>query len=324
MILDNENGKKILEETYEKYGGCIYQSPEWIKAKKASGKNPIFLAVEEEGKITAFASIFEEEKTLPAIGRKKILFLEGNPISKNEKSKDKILKEFKDISKKYFYGINRPIVLDIEDSMMKKLGYSKVSNYTVLIDLKKSKEELWNALEKKSARWGIKTAEKNNLSINLAEEKEAEEVYNLYVNTTKEGGFNPESIDFLKSLRNNKISKLLAVKNNKEEIIAAGLILIDEYNKYSILNLTTSTEKGQKLQAMPFLYWKMIEYSKDLGLNYFDLGGYDSEAKKGSKMDNINKFKERFGGKITEQPIYSTKYRYAAFRSLLKIKKKIT
>ena len=42
-------------------------------------------------------------------------------------------------------------------------GYKKISNYTILLDLKKTPEELWKQLEKKSIRWGIKTAEKNGI-----------------------------------------------------------------------------------------------------------------------------------------------------------------
>ena len=94
--------------------------------------------------------------------------------------------------------------------------------------------------------------------------------------------------------------------------------MIDKKNNYSILNLTSISEKGKKLQAMPFLYWNLILYSKNLSLNYLDLAGYDKEAVKGSKTYNINKFKERFGGEIIEQPIYSTNRKYPFMRFILK------
>ena len=69
---------------------------------------------------------------------------------------------------------------------------------------------------------------------------------------------------------------------------------------------------------MPFLYWNMIRYSKSLGLDYLDLGGYDKESKKGEKTYNINKFKERFGGEVKEQPIYATNWKYPFLRGVYK------
>ncbi len=69
---------------------------------------------------------------------------------------------------------------------------------------------------------------------------------------------------------------------------------------------------------MPFLYWNLIIYSKSRGLDYFDLGGYDKEAKEGEKTYAINKFKERFGGDITEQPFYTTNIKYPFLRLLLR------
>jgi lipid II:glycine glycyltransferase (peptidoglycan interpeptide bridge formation enzyme) len=69
---------------------------------------------------------------------------------------------------------------------------------------------------------------------------------------------------------------------------------------------------------MPFLYWNLILYSKYINLYKFDLGGYDKEARHGEKTYNINKFKERFGGEITEQPIFSTNSKYSGLRQILK------
>ena len=89
------------------------------------------------------------------------------------------------------------------------------------------------------------------------------------------------------------------------------------------MEATAASDEGLKLQAMPYLYWNLIKYSKARGLSNFDMGGYDMEAKKGDKMYNINKFKSRFGGKIVEQPIYSTNWKYPLFRKILKVIKLI-
>jgi len=94
--------------------------------------------------------------------------------------------------------------------------------------------------------------------------------------------------------------------------------LLDRENNYTILDLTASSAEGFKFQAMPLLYWEIILFSKENGFNSFDLGGYDREAGEGEKTYNVNKFKERFGGQIVEQPIYSTNRKYVFLRGLLK------
>jgi len=288
--------------------GSVYQSKEWIHAKIASGEKPLVLAG---------ISAFERKRKIPFIGEKTILFAEGSLDSINNEEYISKLKEFKTQSKKYFYGVIAPTVLAPNQDIFKSAGLRKVSNNTILLDLSQSKEDLWNNLEKKSIRWGIKTAEKNALTFQLADKGEVQDFYKLYSRIAENGMFHAENEEFVKILSNTSISKLFLVKN-KEKIVAGGLILIDQHNNYSILNLTASSEEGLKLQAMPYLYWNLILYSKSLGLAHFDLGGYDLEAKGTDKTYNINKFKARFGGKVVEQPIYSTNWKYPFFRGILK------
>ena len=69
---------------------------------------------------------------------------------------------------------------------------------------------------------------------------------------------------------------------------------------------------------MPFLYWNLLKYARSLGLDFFDLGGYDREAGKSEKTYFINRFKERFGGSVAEQPIYATSKKYILLRGLLR------
>ena len=249
--------------------------------------------------------------SLPIFGSKKILDSRGlNNI--------KEIEIFKNLAKRYFYGVIAPPIINTNHEIFKKLNYIKISNYTILINLKKSEEELWQNLEKKSVRWGIKTAIKNNLKFELVQDKnEICKFYELYKKTAEIGGFSAEDIDFIVSLANTPASKLFLIKN-KDEIVAGGLVLIDKDYNYSVLDLTAASPEGFNLQAMPFLYWNIIKYSKNFNLDFFDLGGYDKEAKRGHKTYNINKFKERFGGQIVEQPMYSTNWAYPFLRHLLK------
>jgi lipid II:glycine glycyltransferase (peptidoglycan interpeptide bridge formation enzyme) len=280
----------------------IYQSEEYKKALMKSKAK--LIEIDED--------FFAVEKNIKlGFSEKKVLEARGTPSKKSM-----IL--FQEISKKYFYGIISPCVINYDKEMFSRIKYLKVENWTILIDLRKSKEELWNALEKKSSRWGVKTANKNGLEIDKnAGEKEINEFYKIYKKTAEEGGFDAENREFLDSLIKSDIAKLFLVKR-KDKVVAGGLLLLDRENNYTILDLTASSAEGFKFQAMPLLYWEIILFSKENGFNSFDLGGYDREAGEGEKTYNVNKFKERFGGQIVEQPIYSTNRKYVFLRGLLK------
>lgn len=276
----------------------VYQNKEYREALKKS--NAKLIVVNDN-----FQAI-EKNKRL-AIS-KKIIEARGTPSEEE-------LKEYRKIAKTYWYGIIAPCIIDPQNELFSKEGYKKVSNYSILINLKESEEELWKKCDKGSIRWGVNYAKKQNLKLETTTEIDA--FYDIYLQTAKLGGFNPESKAFIESIIKTDIAELFLVKKDKE-VLGGGMILIDKEYNYSILDLTAVSEEGMKLQMMPFLYWNLILHSKSLGLDYFDLGGYDKEAKEGSKMYNINKFKERFNGDIVEQPIYSTSSTYPFLRRLLK------
>lgn len=295
----------------------VYQTDFWMNAKKSEGIEEVILK-NNDSRIIAF----KKHKKFPVFGNKEILLSEGTPEYSDDGELLDILKKFKKESKKYFYGLIAPTIVNYPDALLKKAGFKKFSNYTVLVDLKRSEEELFNSLEKKSARWGVKTAQKNNLKFELlTNSSEVKTFYKLYESTAEKGHFEASKIDFILNLFNSEIARLFAIKKDNQ-IVAGGLMLLDWDNKYTILNLTAASDEGYKLQAMPFLYWNLIKYSKAQGMNFFDLGGHDIEAKIGDKTYNINKFKENFGGSIVEQPFYSSNLKYPILRRLLKVKKK--
>lgn len=278
----------------------IYQSEKYKQALLKNGNKIIDIS----------PGYFATEKKI------KIGFISKTIIEARGTPTENQAKDFKEIARKYFYGTIAATVT-ANNEIFEKLKYNKVLNHTILIDLKKDKEEIWTNLEKKSIRWGVKTAEKNGLTFSESTEKEREQFYKMYKKTTERGGFVGEKNEFIEEIVKEGLGKLFVIKF-KEDIVAGGAILFDRKNNYAILDLTSANEEGQKLQAMPYLYWNFILYSKENKFDYFDLGGYDNEAKEGEKTYNINKFKERFGGKLMEQPIYSTNSVYPFFRKIMR------
>ncbi|MCX6748463.1 MAG: peptidoglycan bridge formation glycyltransferase FemA/FemB family protein [Candidatus Pacearchaeota archaeon] len=281
----------------------LYQTENWKKVMQDSG----YRLLELEG-MNAF-----EAKIESFLGEKKIIFARGTPS-------EQALKEFAEKSKEYSYGTITPQITNYDDVLFKKLGFKRTDDFTIMVSLEKSKDELFKQLEKKSSRWGVKTAEKNSLIFAEVRESELKEIFKLYKDTADKGGYKSEPFEFFSSCYKNIVKenqgKFFVVKQKPNKILAGALLLIDL--DHTMLHLTGASDLAYRLQAMPFLYWNLILYSKSLNKKYFDLGGYDAEAKEGEKTYAINRFKTNFGGDIWPQPIYSTGSFYTLTRKLLR------
>ena len=99
----------------------VYQSQEYKKSIKIDNK---ILDISED--------YYALEKEISSVlGKKLILEGWGTPTKED-------LKSFKEISKKYFYGTIHATVLDKNNSDFLNLGFKKVKNSTILIDLRKT------------------------------------------------------------------------------------------------------------------------------------------------------------------------------------------
>ena len=182
---------------------------------------------------------------------------------------------------------------------------------TIIIDLNKDINELWNALDKK-ARWGVNKAKKEGLSVReIDKDEEGHEFYKMYRETCKRGGILPFSMEKLKE------SKLFICEKDKM-IIAGAAIKEKQEDKKIELFINASLYEYLQFQPNNLLYWNFIEYGKNNGFKIFDLGGYQLKAPKGSKLYEINKFKERWGGQIIKYHIYSNNPLYVLGRKIIR------
>jgi lipid II:glycine glycyltransferase (peptidoglycan interpeptide bridge formation enzyme) len=305
------------KELWEKCSGSIYQSWEWAEINKKKGREPVFLTHEENGELKAGILCFSQEIKTP-IGVKNVLFSEGTPLSLDAEDLIEVLKKYREESKKYFYGIINPTFFNYNPESFAKMGFQRVDNSTISINLSPTLEDLFDKLEKKSARWGVKKAEKEGVKIEQGYLKnDLRDFYDLYEKTSEEQ-FSPEPWAFfehLNMLERAKLANLLIAKH-KGKVIGGALILLDK--NYGVVSLSSISEEGMKLQAMNLLYWEMIKYCKENRKRLIDLGGYMEGAKPGSKMYNINQFKENFGGEIMKQPAFSTSRKYTFLFKLIK------
>ncbi|MFA5173820.1 MAG: peptidoglycan bridge formation glycyltransferase FemA/FemB family protein [Candidatus Pacearchaeota archaeon] len=161
---------------------------------------------------------------------------------------------------------------------------------TIEIDLLKSEEELFDAIDK-DAKWGIKKAEKEEIIVQKTKEiEDLQKFYNIYKKTMIYGGIVPEKIENLK-----KENSILFVAKKDNKIIAGAIIIVVNKEKFK-LEYNASLYSFLKFQPNNLLYWSLIQWGKRNGFKIFDLGGYQLKAH--GHLKGVNRFKERWGGQI--------------------------
>ena len=220
------------------------------------------------------------------------------PIGNDEDSLV-LLKELKNYMKKHapFYNYIMP---DKYVGILENLkGFYKSLLSTIDIPLDGDLETIYKRIDKK-ARWGVNKAKKEGLQvIEAGSLGEVEEFYKIYKETCHRGNITPIPLEFMKDFFSKlKEYNFLFLVKYKGEYIAGSWVKIYGKN-FSIPKQEYNASLTEYLNMQPnnLLYWHMIEWAKNKGYSYLDLGGTDSEAQKGSKQDNLNQFKERWGEK---------------------------
>ncbi|MFH1249422.1 MAG: peptidoglycan bridge formation glycyltransferase FemA/FemB family protein [archaeon] len=205
-----------------------------------------------------------------------------------------------------------------------KWGYTKKGKMqfqdfveTIEVDLTKPIEKLKNALDK-DARWGINKAIKEGLTVKEADEKEVKEFYEIYREMCKRNEIKMHDLNEIILNNPPSYNRKIFVCKKGNKIISGVSITENKTNGIISLYVNASNPEYLKFQPNNLLYWSIIEHGKRINAKTFDLGGYDATAEKGSKTYEINRFKERWGGKIVKYPVYSNNPFYILGRKIIR------
>jgi len=165
---------------------------------------------------------------------------------------------------------------------------------TVIVDLKRSEEEIMKSFQK-DGRYGINKAIKEGLLIGMPHTSDDEDwinYYTIYKQSMDAVGVEPMTLEKLK-----KESCVLfsCFKDNK--MIAGATLKMPKdvfaYGDVPTLGTNASLEEYRNLQPNNLLYWECIKWAKEKGYDVLDLGGWQMNAR--DNMSGINAFKERWG-----------------------------
>lgn len=215
------------------------------------------------------------------------------------------------------------------DKAFSSFPYKKSGTY--VIDLLEDIETIWKKLNKK-ARNQIRQAQKNNVTVTIAEsETDFLEWWDIYTKTVDRKKFISDTFYLNKELfDHNQLSRLFVAKIDNK-IISGNLILLSDNG--IIWKLGGANPDYFEYRPNHLLQWEIIEWAKKKGFSYYDMGGalppiFDL---KGVPVDEGNgegpsAFKRKFGGEYKESydyQIITNKFKYKIIAALINIRFKL-
>ena len=304
--------KEINREEWSKFvenhpNGNIFQTPEMYEVfKNTKNYEPIFLTVTENDKIKALllASVIKQSGFGSFSARS---IIQGGPLFTDAESLEFLLKEYDKIAKKKALFTQ---IRNLNDTTKFKnnflnAGYKYEEHLNFLIDLTKTKDELFNSLDKRR-RYGIRKAKERGIVVEeLNEENLILTSYKLLKETYKNAKLPLADISLFRNafkiLKSRNMIKTFMAKYEDNYIATIVLLVYKNiiYDWYA-----GASRNYLKFYPNDLLVWHTLEWGSDNNFRLFDFGG----AGKPNEEYGVRKFKEQFGGKLVEFGRYEKIY----------------
>jgi hypothetical protein len=175
--------------------------------------------------------------------------------------------------------------------LLRNIGFSTKDNYTSIVDLRYSQEDLWGKLDKRT-RNAIRKSKKEGVEIQLSDENGISLYYPMLDEVL--GRFRKKPLPqsyYQKIVRDLGPVEMVrfTLAWHKNEAIA-GLIALCYKNTVYYWSGASYAEK-RSTSPNDFLQWDLICWAKERGYRYYDLLRVDPE-----KLPGIARFKMGFGG----------------------------
>ena len=302
--MDSMNKEDWDKFVYNHPYGNIYQSFEMAEVyKRTKNHEPISLAVvNDTNEILAILlavvvkemGVFFGSLTSRSIIEGGPLFVEGET---GLKAASLLMHRYDEIvRKKAIYSEIRMInEIPSLNTILPQQGYFFEDHFNAVIDLDKSKEELWEQLKRDRKR-GIKKARELNITIEGCNKKEEISIcYNLLKETYKNAkiplvdiSLFESAFDLLVPLHNAVF--IFAKYNHKYVVTQVAYI----YKNTIYARYTGAIRKDLSYHPGDLLIWYLLEWGSENGYKTFDFGGGGTPT----KNINVRNYKARFGSEF--------------------------
>lgn len=159
-----------------------------------------------------------------------------------------------------------------------------------VVDLAQPVEVLWYKLGDKSRNMVRKAEQRGASFTSSADMDEAlSRFYEFYAKLAFKYHLKPPRQELLRRMLRDGTAKLLLSRDERGDIIAVSILYLVKNKAYG---LYTAQDQYSGAGLGQFLYWKSIEYLKNEGFRWYDLGG----AGEKNQSDGIYIFKKSIGG----------------------------
>ncbi|QQG44789.1 MAG: peptidoglycan bridge formation glycyltransferase FemA/FemB family protein [Candidatus Roizmanbacteria bacterium] len=190
----------------------------------------------------------------------------------------------------------RSKILDLRSTIIKS-PQPLFTEWTILLDLKQTEEELLAKMKQKT-RYNIRLAEKKGVMVKEESTDQGFEIFSkLYFDTCRRQGYFGHNPDYHKTVwetLKNDLSHILIAYYENTPLAAYELFY---FNKTLYYAYGGSSLKHRNLMGANLLMWEAIKLGKKLGAENFDMWGSLAPNYQGNDdYVGFTKFKEGYGG----------------------------
>lgn len=172
---------------------------------------------------------------------------------------------------------------------------------TVILDLRKSEEELLRAMHEKT-RYNIRLAEKRGVTCRVedARGQNFERFWVLLDETARRDRFHTHERGYYQKLlaaRSSDFTNELFFAGYRGVILAAAVVNFYKPGRTATYLHGASLRERKEVMAPYLLHWRIVQEAKKRGFNGYDLWGIDD-----NKWPGLTRFKIGFGGTTIEYP----------------------
>jgi len=196
----------------------------------------------------------------------------------------------------YLKSKNFISLLRTHEKLPEKEYFLKIEYKTFLIDLIKTKQEIYSAFDYTGARYKINKALKNGIIVKRAETAaEKQQFYDFYQTFAED----PKRKNKILLLQRNELDELnifYAVSADGDYLGGIGLLPSPD-GRYLLYKYAATVHRFCENELM---IWHAIQYAKDAGYAYFDMSWMWPTEDKNSDVYRLYQFKKKFGGDLVD------------------------
>ena len=205
--------------------------------------------------------------------------------------------------------IHQPFSQPVWDACFAEAGFARTTWGTLLVDLTVAEEALWQNL-KHSARKAIKKVEQAGVIFKAVTDETLLHKYHTLLVETRQRA-NLSSFGDFEALRQDwqacpEFRRFFLVEHEGQALAGQGVILFNHAMR-EIMAGTSDYALAQKLYGGDVLKFELLKWGKQRGFTSYDLAGVHPQPATQAEQ-NIRQFKEKWGGRYLEYPIYSKVY----------------